>query len=55
LILEKDFNKLCEENIIKDKDMIRGGVFPFEVSEDLLKNIIDGEDIDDTLIRLILE
>jgi len=54
VIWEKDFNKLCEENIIKDKDTIRGSVFPLEIGEDLLKNIIDGENIDDSLIRLIL-
>lgn len=54
IILEKDFKKLCEENIIKDKDMIRGGVFPFKFNEDWLNDIADGEEIDDALIRLIL-
>lgn len=55
LILEEDFNKLCEEGIIKDKDMIRGCVFPFEMNKELLKDITDGDGIKEMLlVRLIL-
>ena len=41
VILNKDFNILCEEKIIKDRDIIRGGMLPFEFDKDLLKNIDD--------------
>jgi len=35
IILEKDFESLCKEGIIKDKDTIRGGVSPFDINEEL--------------------
>ncbi|MEK6761065.1 MAG: hypothetical protein AABX93_04035 [Nanoarchaeota archaeon] len=35
IILEKDFEDLCNEGIIKDKDTIRGGVSPFDINEEL--------------------
>ena len=54
LILDKDFDDLVKEGIIKDKDMIRGGMFPFEFEEDLLERITGGDGIKETLIRLIL-
>ncbi len=35
VILEEDFKKLCVDNIVKDKDVIRGGMAPFDVKEEL--------------------
>ena len=35
IILEQDFDELCKEGIIKDKDTIRGGVSPFNINEEM--------------------
>ncbi len=34
IILEKDFEDLCNEGIIKDKDTIRGGISPFDINKE---------------------
>ncbi len=54
LILEEDFDRLCQDGIIKDKDTIRGCLHPFEMNKDMLKNIPIKEGVDSMEARLIL-
>src|SRR3989344_5677815 len=51
-ICDMDFEKLCEENIIKDKDTIRGCVFPFNINEKI--DGINKTEFPEELVRLIM-
>ena len=42
IILEQDFDSLCKDNVIKDKDTIRGCVLPFNLKE-RLDGVLEGE------------
>jgi len=58
VILKEEFNKLCEDGIIKDQDTIRGGMCPVDFDRELLTKITDSVGVeieaDDDFVRLIL-
>ena len=51
IILEEDFKKLCDDKIIKDKDIIKGGMYPFDIKEEL--GINPGNNINIYGLRLL--
>jgi len=54
LIYDKDFSKLCDEGIIKDKEMIRGALTPMCLSEMIPNNHDKLEPLPDDLKRLVI-
>src|SRR3989344_6750353 len=52
LISDMDFDKLCTENVIKDKDMIRGCMFPFNIDKKI--EGVNKERLPEELIRLVM-
>jgi hypothetical protein len=53
LVSERDFKKLCEEKIIKDKDIIKGCITPWNI-KDKLDEKIDMPKIPEEFERLII-
>ena len=56
VILEEDFEKLCREGIIKDKDILRGCLMPINLKEKLdgVGESLDVESASEELKRLVI-